>query len=108
MSLSAMAGEDLRAIIAQDPVTFTFEGEEYVGTRSGLNLRQPLEIGGFQDEPEMTLVISIYRQDGSRTIEDLPNVNQKLTIGSTVYRIERTERDAEGVGYQMDLRSANK
>lgn len=108
MSLATIAGNDLRAIIALDPVTFTFNGADYTGTVSGLNLRQPLEMGGFQDMPEKTLVIAIYDANGTPTIDPLPEVNEKVTISGTVYRIERTERDAEGAGYQMDLRSANK
>lgn len=108
MSLDTIAAADLRAIIAESPVTFTFNGTDYTGTRSGLNLRQPLEIGGFQDVPELTLVVSIYQADGSLTMNPLPEVNEQVTIAGTNYRIERTERDAEGVGYQMDLRSANR
>lgn len=108
MSLAAIAGADLRAIIAADPVTFTYNGAEYIGTRSGLNYRQTLELGGFQDEPEMSLVIAQFDQYNAPTIEPLPSIGEKITIGTKVYRIDRIERDAEGVAYQMDLRSQNK
>jgi len=108
VSLDAIAAADLRSIIALDPVTFTFGGTDYTGTRSGKNLRQPLELGGFQDEPELTLVVALTDENGSPTIDPLPEVGEKVTIAGTVYRIDRTERDAEGAGYQMDLRSANK
>lgn len=108
MSLDAIAAADLRAIIAENPVIFTFNGTDYTGTRGGLNLRQPLELGGFQDEPEITLVVAISQADGSLTMNPLPEVNEQITIAGAAYRVERTERDAEGAGYQMDLRSANK
>lgn len=97
----------MRSIIALDPVTFTYGGTDYAGTLSGTNLRRPLELGGFQDEPELTLVIARSDANGSPTIDPLPSIGEKVTVNGLSYRIERTESDAEGAGYQMDLRSAN-
>lgn len=99
---------DLLQIIAENPVTFSFDGVEYTGTMSGKNLRVPLEIGGFQDEPELSIIIAIHDAYGNRVMNTLPAVGQKVTTGGTTYRIDRIETDVENVGLQMDLRSANK
>lgn len=97
--------QDLRALIADAPQVFVFEGVEYIGTISGANNRRKLEIGGFDEMPEMTLVIALKDADGAATFDGLPEVNEKVTVGTVTYRIERTEIDPFNAGFQMDLRS---
>lgn len=103
-----LAVSDLNAIIAENPTRFTYRGSEYTGMVSGKTLRRPLEIGGFQDEPEIILVISRQDNSGNSILPQLPAVGELITIGRTTYRIESTEVDPFDCGYQLNLRSGNK
>ncbi len=101
-------GNDLRAMISDAPQLFTFSGNSYTGTISGLNMRRALELGGFEEGPEMTLVIALKDSVGANVFVTLPTVGQSVIIGTKTYRIDRTEIDPLNVGFQMDLRSAHK
>jgi hypothetical protein len=105
---AAVHSSDLRAMISDAPQVFTFQGQEYTGTISGQNMKRELELGGFEEGPEITLVISIVDADGARPFVTLPIVGQQITIGTKAYRIDRTEVDPFNVGFQMDLRSAHR
>lgn len=107
MTLGQQAAIDLRNMIADSPTTFTFDGLEYVGAVSGKNLRRNLEIGGFQDEPEITLVVALKTAEGANTFTTAPRVKDDVLIGSTRYRIIRTELDEFSEALQMDLGSLN-
>lgn len=108
MSLAETSAADLRAIIAEWPVQFVFGGNTYTGTVSGKNSRKPLEIGGFQDEPEISLVINLKDASGNPTFEQAPATGNDLIIGNHVYRIERMELDEFSQSLQFDLRSPNR
>lgn len=108
MNFADLQAADLRAIIADDPVTFVFAGEEYTGTRSGMNRRHTLEIGGFDDMPELTIAVCLKYADGSPTFVNNPALGERIRVNGIDYRIDRTEIDAAGVSFQMDLRSDTK
>jgi hypothetical protein len=108
MSAHAIQHSDLRVMIADAPQPFTFLGQEYTGMISGQTKRRRLEIGGFDDEPEMTLVINLRGVDNEPLFVTLPQVGQVVTVGITNYRIDRTEIDPFNVAFEMDLRSVNK
>jgi len=108
MGLSDMAAADLRGLIADAPVTFTFDGADYIGTQSGISKRKPLEIGGFQDEPMLSIVINLADQYGTPTFSTQPDVGDKVSIGGITYRIDRTEIDEFAVALQMDLITPHK
>lgn len=95
-------------MISDAEVTFTIDGQDYVGTRSGITKRKPLEIGGFQEEPMLSLVINLADAFGTPTFTTQPDVGDKVTIGSTVYRIDRAEIDELGIALQMDLITPHK
>lgn len=94
-------------MIADAPLEFTYAGFNYTGTMSGKNLRRPLEIGGFQDEPEITLVVALKTADGAPTFASPPTVGDDIFIGLHRYRVDRTELDEFSEGLQLDLRSLN-
>lgn len=108
MTLGEQSAIDLRNMIADAPTVFTFNGNDYTGAVSGKNLRRPLELGGFQDEPEITLVVALKNDDGSPAFLPAPAVGDALLIGSHTYRVERTELDEFSQALQLDLRSPNK
>ena len=96
-------------MIEDDPVTFTHEGTEYRGTIGGINRRRPLEVGGFQEEPEIVLAVNVKNSQGGNLFgQDRPKVGDRITIGVKTYRIDRTELDSFEESLQMDLRSEHK
>lgn len=109
MALAETIRHDLLALIEDDPVTFQFEGVEYVGASSGIAARRPLEIGGFEEQPELTIVINLRRAEGDATFgQDMPQDGDRITVGERVYRVDRTEIDTHRECLQMDLRSPHK
>jgi len=97
---------DLIQMIEDDPTPFQYGGTEYIGASSGINSRRPIEIGGFEDMPELTIAINLKNLDGSELFgPDRPGVNDQITVAGVVYRIERTEIDSSQECLQMDLRS---
>lgn len=96
-------------MIEDDPTTFVFSTNEYRGACSGLNRRRPMEIGGFEDQPEMTLAVNLRDIEGGLVFgQDMPSIGDRITIGGVDYRVERTEVDSMGECLQMDLRSKDK
>lgn len=96
-------------MIEEDPVSFTFEGAEYRGSSSGLNMRKPLQLGGFEEMPELTIAVNLRDAVGDLVFgQDRPDVGDYITTGGVVYRIDRTEIDSFEECLQMDLRSKNK
>lgn len=105
MTFGQLAAADLRTMIAEWPVPFTYRGVEYIGTVSGKNTRRPLEIGGFHTEPEVSLVINLKDAVGNPTFAQAPAVNDDIVVGHTRYRVDRTELDEFSESIQLDLRS---
>lgn len=105
MTIGQIAAADLRAMIAEWPVPFMYGGVEYIGTVSGKNTRRPLEIGGFQTEPEVTIVINLKDAAGNPTFAEAPSIGDDIIIGNTRYAVDRTELDEFSEALQLDLRS---
>lgn len=96
-------------MIGDFPTLFQFGGVEYRGSASGKAERRPLEIGGFEPQPEMTLAINVRKAQGDPVFgQDMPAENDTVTIAGRDYRIDRTEIDETGECLQMDLRSPHK
>lgn len=108
MSIGEMIAADLRQMIADAPTVFTYDGLSYTGTVSGKNLRRTLELGGFQDEPEIVIVINLKDAAGNSTFVEAPTVGDDIIIGSHTYRVDRTELDEFSQALQLDLRSPSK
>lgn len=108
MNIGEMAAADLRTMIAEAPFVFRYDGIDYTGTLSGKSLRRPLEIGGFQEEPEITIVINLKDAAGNSTFVDAPTIGDDIIIGNHTYRVDRTELDEFSMALQMDLRSASR
>lgn len=106
MSLGDESRADLIAIIEDDPALFQFEGTEYRGTASGVNRSRPLEIGGFEDRPELTIVINLKDANGAEVFgQDRPEVGDRITYRETEYRVDSTEVDSMEESIQLNLRS---
>jgi hypothetical protein len=100
---------DLIVMIEEDPTAFIYNGTEYRGASSGINARRPLELGGFEDQPELTIAVNLRTAQGDLLFgQDRPDVNDRITVGGVEYRVDRTELDSLGECLQMDLRSKNK
>jgi hypothetical protein len=99
---------DLLAMIADAPVTATIEGTEYTGTYTGVVKRRPLEIGGFQEEPEVSIVFSLYDSSGIEVFSTRPAIGSQVVIGSRPYRVVRSEVDPFEIGIQLDLTTPHK
>jgi len=109
MALADTVRRDILALIREDPVPFQFEGVEYVGASSGIAARKPLEIGGFEEQPELTIVINLRTREGDAVFgQDMPQEGKRVTVREVVYRIDRTEIDSVQESLQMDLRSPHK
>jgi hypothetical protein len=108
MTIGEMAAADLRNMIADAPVEFTFNGLVFVGTCSGKSFRRPLEMGGFEDEPDVTLVTPLKTPERAPVFGIAPAVGDYILIGQTTYKVDRTELDEFSESLQLDLRSAKK
>jgi len=71
--------------------------------------RRPLEIGGFQDEPEVIIAISNFDPEtGERVFPIIPTVGTSVLLAGETYRIDRIEESAYGNDVVMELRTPNK
>jgi hypothetical protein len=95
-------------MINDAPQEFYFNGEKFIGAISGQTERKALEVGGFDEEPELTLVIAIRDEYGALTMPALPVIGESIRIGTNTYRVDRTEIDQFNAGFQMDLRSKSR
>jgi len=96
-------------MIDDDPVLFQFGGVEYMGASSGVNRRRPLEIGGFEDQPELSIAINLVNMEGDRVFgQDPPVVGSRITVNGIAYRVDRTEVDSFNECLQIDLKSKDK
>lgn len=108
MSASDIYHADIRQMVSDAPQLFTWNGQEYIGAISGQSVRKRLEIGGFDEEPEMSLVIALRDEVGSPVFVTLPTVGEKVTVGTRQYRIDKTEIDQFNTAFQLDLKSIHK
>lgn len=98
---------DLIAMIEDDPVSFDFDGATYQGTSSGVSKKTPLEIGGFEPQPELTIAVNLHNLDGDDVFTSgAPTEGDTITVDNISYRVDRTETDPTGECLQLDLRSA--
>ena len=108
MGMAEDYGRDMRNMINDAPKTFTFGGADYTGTISDLQDRVSLEIGGFEDEPIMTLVVALKTDSQQAVFTTQPAVNDKVTVDSVIYRVKRTEADQFGQTLEMALETPHK
>lgn len=108
MGASDIYHGDVRVMVADAPQPFTWNDQDYVGAISGQTVRKRLEIGGFDEEPEMILVVALRDEVGAKVFVTLPTVGEKVTVGTRQYRIDKTEIDQFNTALQLDLRSTNK
>lgn len=95
--------DDLRAMVMDDPVPFTFDGAIYMGTWSGPARAKTLEIGGYNPDADASLAIPLIDRYGNPTFAERPGVKSLVTIRGHVYRVERTETDPQESCIQLDL-----
>lgn len=98
--------DDLLSMIEDDPALFQFNGVEYRGTISGINRSRPLEIGGFNDTPQISIAINLRDAQGDNVFgQDRPRVGSRITYRETEYRVDSTEIDTMEQAMQLNLRS---
>ena len=106
MSLGEETRFDLIDIIEDDPATFQFNGVEYRGTVSGINNSRPLEIGGFEERPELSIAINLKDAQGGLVFgQDRPVVGSRITYREILYRVDSIEIDSFQEAMQLNLRS---
>ena len=108
MTIGEAYGADLRNMISDAPVTFTFNGASYTGTYSGIDRRRPLEIGGFSDEPTITLAVALKDSLQVSVFSAAPAEGDQVTISGTAYRVVSTETDMFGEGLELSLETVSK
>ena len=76
---------------------------------TGLVQRSTLEVGGFQEEPLVTIAIQLRDPEtGAEKFVSPPEVNDLAMLAGRNYRIERTEKDQFGYTMQIDLVTPHK
>ena len=103
-TLKSQAVSDLAFIIADNPTAFTFGSRTYNGTRAALARSEKNELGGFEIDFDLALIVRLY-SDFTATATTPPAVGDTVTIASTTYEVERITDDELGVGRRLDLRS---
>lgn len=107
---------DLCGVISDVPVTFTFDGTEYEGTRGALITTKQNVEGGMFEAPALTITTCRKKLNGSGKLVDRfatePELQNVITsVGGETgrnYRIIRTHEDEFGMGVQWDCESVNK
>ncbi len=108
MTFQEFIAADLRNIIADVPQVFVFQGQEYTGSISGTNRTRKLEVGGFDDMPELSIAICLRQSDGTDTFVNAPVTGNRIRVNGIDYRVDRSEVDALRVGLRLDLRKDTK
>lgn len=108
MTFAEFIAADLRNIIADTPQVFVFQDQEYTGSVSGTNRQRRLEVGGFDEMPDLSLVVCLKQSDGTDTFVNAPANGDRIRVNGIDYRVDRTELDAQRVGLRMDLRKDTK
>lgn len=95
---------DLAFIVADNPAAFTFSSRTYNGTRAALGRAERNELGGFEVDFDLSLIVRLY-SDFTSTATTAPTTGDRLTLGGTTYEVARTGDDEHGAGRRLDLRS---
>lgn len=98
---------DLAFIIADNPTAYTFDSRQYNGTRAALARAEKNELGGFEVDFDLALIIRLY-SDFTASATTAPNVGDRVTIASTIYEVARITDDELGAGRRLDLRSISR
>lgn len=99
---------DLGFIVGDAPQEFTFQDSKYTGRIGLLSQVKRLEIGGFQEEPTLTLVVALSDATGNRTFGTRPKIGDRLTIATKEYRVVRSETDPFESMLTLDLATPEK
>ena len=111
MSFQTELRDDLAEMVADLPVTFTFDGTNYTGTQSERTTTQTLEPGGYLDDFDLTLVVPLQvKVSGAwqTTFTTEPDHGDQITIGSRTYKVIRTSHGQGGQSLTMNLATVNK
>ena len=113
---------DLLGIIDDAPASFTWNNAAYDCRRGPLITSEKLagdEGGGWMTDYDLSVTTTIQRIDESEAAVarfdgyDSTTIaaalqQQKVTLGSAVYRVEKVTLDEYGQGLQLDLMSIHK
>jgi hypothetical protein len=83
------ASRTLGNILNQIPVTFTYSGKEYTGTRTNISKDRLFSQYGFKEEKyNFSILVNLSSLDSE------PKKDQLITVGSIEHRILDTDTDA--------------
>lgn len=100
--------QDLLNAIDDEPVTFTIDTVDYTGMIGVLTTLDEGVSGGFLENFDLSLVVSLQDRNGNDTFETEPVCGDFLTIDSENYMVKRVLRDPFGIALQLDLENAIK
>ena len=101
MSLDAdTLKRDLAAMVDDLPVTFTFSGTNYTGTRTAIGDAEELEQGGYDSARAFDLHVPVYRQSGTNWLpifSTAPVLGNDVTVDSQAHKVTRIVTSPDGV-----------
>jgi len=106
-TLKTQAVSDLSYIISDSPTAYTFDSRTYNGTRAALGRSERNELGGFEIDFDLALIIRLY-SDFTAVAVTPPAVGSRVTIASVTYEVARITDDELGAGRRLDLRSISR
>ena len=95
---------DLRFIVNDSPTVFTFATRYYNATRAGLSRSEKNELGGFEIDIDLSLVIQLYADFTSVNVTP-PAVGSNVIVEGVTYEVARIQDDEFGVARRLDLKS---
>jgi len=98
---------DLAFIVADNPTAYTFSSRNYNATRAGLSRMEKNELGGFEVDFDLSLIVRLYA-DFTATATTPPRVGDRVTVSGVTYEIQRITDDEFGAGRRLDLRSVSR
>jgi hypothetical protein len=108
LTAEQIARDIRKSLIGDAEQVFTFQGSDYSGRITPLGMTRPLEVGGFQEEPTLSLLVALITAEGNRTFGTRPAVGDRVTVQGKDYRILSINTDNLGAFMSIDLTSVHK
>src|SRR5688572_7597599 len=103
--------DDLANMIADFPQTFTYGGEDFIGTRTPVGKRNTLEDGGYMNEFDVFVIVGQEKRVGlgpdGRAVWNTtftgsqPAPGELITMDEQSFRIERITPDELNVALKI-------
>lgn len=90
-------------MIADAPIPIVFADQVFDAAYNGRSERKPVSIGGFTDEPAISIVIALKTETGESVFTTPPGNGDTISIRDELFRVEHFEIDPFGESIQLDL-----